>query len=460
MRSGELGGEDKSIKQSRVSNRTRRMTKLFTLNSRENKVYCLCQQENCRWYIICNIRHKECLVYYHAKCVGLQWMTVAADAEHFSNCTDGKSYKCPICSIKQEPKENAEREQGVGDERSEEVNEPEEYEGHSQCVEMNDDADSKWKKVDQNDPCTRAVRKKKEYTRCKKPGEESGRKKEVHHMTTEWTEKRVPSTEAVAFTAGKTPKSFGVKQKPHTIHDFMNNCEDISDVTGSDESFEYSVDTCFSEAEDLSMDIKHDDKVMNEHNSLSSDNNEDMEFDDLEITSADCEYIENVTSAYCDTNKGDMTQNHAKPPVSYETISRMMDCPNLPRKAFFSRRYIPCEARFQLSDNEWNRIKPNIFQPNKLKPSWTNIMAQHMAKSNDFCTFRFKRHFVQKEGSRKRNNSFVFTASGFCIFEDCPCYFKLSMRKEHFFSKLITVEYQGSVKHATGDRHSRFIQND
>ena len=294
-------------------------------------------------------------------------------------------------------------------------------------------------------------------------------------MTTEWTEKRVPSTEAVAFTAGKTPKSFGVKQKPHTIHDFMNNCEDISDVTGSDESFEYSVDTCFSEAshiatipawndgyvsEDLSIDIKHDDKVMNEHNSLSSDDNEDMEFDDVEITSADCEYIENVTSAYCDTNKGDKTQNPAKPPVSYETISRMMDCPNLPRKAFFSRRYIPCEARFQLSDNEWNRIKPNIFQPNKLKPSWTNIMAGHMAKSNDFCTFRFKRHFVQKEGSRKRNNSFLFTASGFCIFEDCPCYFKLSMRKEHFFSKLITVEYQGSVKHATGERHSRFIQND
>ena len=147
----------------------------------------------------------------------LQWTTAPADAEHFSNCTDGKSYKCPICSIKQEPKENAEREQVVGDERSEEVNVPEQYEGHSQCGEMNANADSKRKKCDQNDPCTRAVRKKKEYTRCKQPGEECGERKEVHHMITEWTEKRVPSTESVAFTVGKTPKSFGVKQKPSTL---------------------------------------------------------------------------------------------------------------------------------------------------------------------------------------------------------------------------------------------------
>ena len=70
MRSGKLAGEDKAIKQTRVSNRTRRMPKVFTPNSSENKVYCLCQQENCGWYIICNIRHKECLVYYHPKCVG------------------------------------------------------------------------------------------------------------------------------------------------------------------------------------------------------------------------------------------------------------------------------------------------------------------------------------------------------------------------------------------------------
>ena len=31
------------------------------------------------------------------------------------------------------------------------------------------------------------------------------------------------------------------------------------------------------------------------------------------------------------------------------------------------------------------------LQPNKLKPWWTNIMAKHMAKSNDYCTFRFKK---------------------------------------------------------------------
>ena len=34
------------------------------------------------------------------------------------------------------------------------------------------------------------------------------------------------------------------------------------------------------------------------------------------------------------------------------------------------------------------------------------------------------------------------------------------MKRNDFVNKLVTIEYQGSVKHANGDRHSRFIQND
>ena len=92
-----------------ASKRRRRIPKVYTPNGSENTVYCLCQQENCRWYIVCNVQKMGCLMYYHPECVGLEWMKSPNDAKIYSNCPDGESYKCPICSIKEEPDENTEK---------------------------------------------------------------------------------------------------------------------------------------------------------------------------------------------------------------------------------------------------------------------------------------------------------------------------------------------------------------
>ena len=43
------------------SKRRRRIPKVYTPNGSENTVYCLCQQENCRWYIVCNVQKMGCL---------------------------------------------------------------------------------------------------------------------------------------------------------------------------------------------------------------------------------------------------------------------------------------------------------------------------------------------------------------------------------------------------------------
>ena len=134
-----------------------------------------------------------------------------------------------------------------------------------------------------------------------------------------------------------------------------------------------------------------------------------------------------------------------------------MDCPSLPTTAFFivaPQR----EARFRLSEDEWNCIRPSIGQPRKLQPSWTNVMARHMAESNAYCTFHFHRHFMQKPNSRKRQYVNVFTAEGFCIFDDCDCKFNLVMKKQDLEKNFLTVTYSGSIKHAAGQRHSRFIK--
>ena len=83
---------------SRTSQRTRHIPKVFTPNSNDNKVYCLCQKENTGWYLVCDYRLGECYHYYHAKCVGLSFLKTQEDGENYSNCNDGESYICPLCA--------------------------------------------------------------------------------------------------------------------------------------------------------------------------------------------------------------------------------------------------------------------------------------------------------------------------------------------------------------------------
>ena len=146
--------------------------------------------------------------------------------------------------------------------------------------------------------------------------------------------------------------------------------------------------------------------------------------------------------------------------MPHETLRRMMDCPTLPTGNTFFIAPIPTLACFRLTKEEWNRIQPNNEKPNTLRCPWTDIMALYMKESNDFCTFHFRRHYIAKENSRKRNTPVVFYAFGHCIFEDCPCTFQLQMRREDLVTKKITVIYKGSVKHSAGERHSRFIKSD
>lgn len=83
---------------SRTSKRSRRIPKVFTPNS--DSVYCLCQSEDCGWYLVCNFRYEGCFIYYHSKCVGLGHLKCQEDGKKYSNCGDGKSYICPLCEIK------------------------------------------------------------------------------------------------------------------------------------------------------------------------------------------------------------------------------------------------------------------------------------------------------------------------------------------------------------------------
>ena len=163
------------------------------------------------------------------------------------------------------------------------------------------------------------------------------------------------------------------------------------------------------------------------------------------------------TSEIFDTANNAVSTNDL--PIPHDTLSKMMDCPSLPTTSFFIMDP-QVEAKFRLSEDEWNTMKPTSGKPSQLQSSWTNIMARHMAESNAYCTFHFHRHFIQKPNSRKWRYLYALKAEGFCIFEDCTCKFELFIKKQDFEDKIVTVTYSGSVKHAAGERHSRFIKGD
>ncbi|CAB4035484.1 kDa in NOF-FB transposable element, partial [Paramuricea clavata] len=45
---------------------------------------------------------------------------------------------------------------------------------------------------------------------------------------------------------------------------------------------------------------------------------------------------------------------------------------------------VPKKASFQLSEEEWNRIKPVPSQPMQLQNSWSDVLASHISRSNAF----------------------------------------------------------------------------
>ena len=63
-------------------------------------MWCLCQQEDKGFYILCDLKKPGCLEFYHPACVGLGHLKSSSDCDNYSNCSDGKSYIYPLCAGK------------------------------------------------------------------------------------------------------------------------------------------------------------------------------------------------------------------------------------------------------------------------------------------------------------------------------------------------------------------------
>ena len=434
-------------------------------------------------------------------CVGLEWMKSPNDAKIHSNCPDGESYKCPICSIKEEPDENTEKNCGDINDNSrskKKILNVEEDEKNIFSFTVGEtpkrfpEKSTKIPKViiDRFDELDVIQNSDSDtiIADCNRMSDLSTHNNvhigtpSDHLIEPDMTEKEMLEPIERILDCRHIPSSVAREESENedVYINERNGVVDASQQTSSiddedtldpEDSYDFQLnyennnstdmfDVKDYEESELISDMDDGEDCKPNQEKLDHNNVNDINYEDnFELTSEDCEHLDHITESYINTSDDEEAEPSIKPPVSHDTISRMMNCHNLSRKAFFTAD-IPLEAGFQISNEEWDRIKPTPLYPNKLQPSWTDIMAKHMRKSNDFCTFHFNRHYVNKQDTRKRNNTYVFKASGMCIFDDCSCCFNIIMKRNDFVNKLVTIEYQGSVKHANGDRHSRFIQND
>ena len=92
--------DSKTEEENRLSKRRRYIPKVFTPESDSKKVWCLCQQEDKGFYILCDLKKPRCLEFCHPACVGLGHLKSPSDCDNYSNCSDVKSYICSLCGGK------------------------------------------------------------------------------------------------------------------------------------------------------------------------------------------------------------------------------------------------------------------------------------------------------------------------------------------------------------------------
>ena len=484
--------DDEYQPHSKRSRRVRRAPKKFTPNSSKNKVYCYCQKEDSGWYLSCDFAYPGCLQYYHAKCVGLEKLTERESAQKYSNCADGTSYACPTC-FKIIEIRNVQKDEGHMEPLAPHLN--------SECKERmasavkGEDHDIKTCNLD-GSYIRQSEVKTDDEGNPEKTSQEYGSNKdsplifnynnEIFHTPAQ--ELRSEEVIQEMENADYSDSDNGVIKVDETTYEETRDSA-LSDtnmsVTVKDENNEsvsilentHLDDLIYSNSESVRNDETNTATAKQERSNKISENetcgsalpdehlttnekeeiNECVSFlqniDSDDWTISDCEYVHNE-----ETDTATAKQQGSKSlPVSEETLKTLMDCPKLTTNTFFMA-HIPNKTSFRLTYDEWKQIEPTSDKPDRLQPCWTSVLAHRLSESNDYCTFKFKRHFIQRQNSRKRHCD-IFKSSGNCVFTNCTCSFKLSMNRTQFTEKEISVNYTGQVKHATGERQSRFIQN-
>ena len=129
---------------------------------------------------------------------------------------------------------------------------------------------------------------------------------------------------------------------------------------------------------------------------------------------------------------------------------------------------LPKEAMFEMCASDWERLKTfqrgHRFQPGQ----WEDLFVVGMKQSNKYCVFAFRDHYVNKSCVRNRRTCLtksaesatdsdlrkIFSAKGYCVFEDCSVKFLLKMDDQ----LRVHVYYEGGLRHSINEVNARYFR--
>ena len=146
------------------------------------------------------------------------------------------------------------------------------------------------------------------------------------------------------------------------------------------------------------------------------------------------------------------------------------------------RRYFEAhvanEGTFQISIEDWDKLRTLQKGHRFLRGEWEDYFVLGMKGSNKYCVFAFKDHYVNQSYIRKRKTYMdhvrvgsggvvgissnvigpkdkkLFSANGYCVFEDCSIKFFLKMNSE----RIVHVYYEGEIRHCVNEVHARYFR--
>jgi hypothetical protein len=140
---------------------------------------------------------------------------------------------------------------------------------------------------------------------------------------------------------------------------------------------------------------------------------------------------------------------------------------------------IPNEAKFQLNADDWTKLKSYQKDHRFMKGEWEDYFVIGMKESNKYCVFAFKDHYVNQASIRAREarmtdgaggssstskdktkststvkNKKIFSAQGYCVFQDCQVRFFLKMSPD----RVVHVYYEGKLRHCCNEVRARYFR--
>ncbi|RNA26603.1 sentrin-specific protease 1-like [Brachionus plicatilis] len=143
---------------------------------------------------------------------------------------------------------------------------------------------------------------------------------------------------------------------------------------------------------------------------------------------------------------------------------------NLSQDKNFFEISIPNEAEFHLNETDWSKLKTIQRRHRFQRGEWEDFFVAGLKQSNKYCVFAFKDHYVNQANVRKRHAKMqdgqvmstkmsssdkkLFSASGYCVFEDCSIKFCLKMNDK----LMVHVFYTGKIKHSSTEVNARHFR--